>query len=341
MGEGTSGPVTNIDRAPSARGISEKIWVKINGIEQGMFIRSRDSMNPVLLFLHGGPGMPEFFLTKRYTTGLEELFTVVWWEQRGTGLSYSKDIPPETMTVEQFILDTLAMTNHLRDRFGQDKIYLMAHSGGSFYGIQAVARAPELFHAYIGVAQMSYQLRSEMQAYSYMLDRYRENGNRRMVRRLEKAAPSMTVPLPPSYDSIRDKAMHRLGIGTTRDMRSVVTGVFIPSWLSGEYTLREKMDIWRGKFFSMRLLRDTIFATDLTGIVKELEIPIYFFSGKHDHTVSYTEARSYFEGLKAPLKGFYTFELSAHSPMFEEPEKMRTILREDVLASKIDLADAL
>ena len=113
--------------------------------------------------------MPDHFLTDRYPTGLEELFTVVWWEQRGTGLSYHGDIPAKTMTVNQFVSDTLAVTNYLRSRFGKAKIYLMGHSWGSFIGIQAAAQAPELFYAYIGMAQMSYQLESEKLAYEFMI----------------------------------------------------------------------------------------------------------------------------------------------------------------------------
>ena len=80
-----------------------KLDIPINGVSQGMFIEGRDEANPVLLFMHGGPGMPEFWLTRRYPTGLAEIFTVVWWEQRGAGLSFSPAIPPDTMTVEQFI----------------------------------------------------------------------------------------------------------------------------------------------------------------------------------------------------------------------------------------------
>jgi pimeloyl-ACP methyl ester carboxylesterase len=108
--------------------LSEKIHVNINGLEQGMFIQSKDITNPVLLFLHGGPGMPEYFLTQRYPTGLEDDFTVVWWDQRGSGLSYRSDIPLETMTYEQLIADTLEVTNYQRHRFGKEKIHLMAHS---------------------------------------------------------------------------------------------------------------------------------------------------------------------------------------------------------------------
>ena len=116
--------------------------------------------------------------------------------------------------------------------------------------------------------------------------------------------------------------MHGLGVGTTRDMKSVITGVFLPSWFSRVYTLREKVNLWRGKRFSSAMLRDTVFATDLTNQVTGLELPVYLFHGVHDYTVSYTEAKSYFEKLQAPLKGFYTFAQSAHSPMFEEPDKV-------------------
>jgi hypothetical protein len=84
---------------PIEGSISEKIRVNINGVEQGMFIKSKNSTNPVLLYLHGG--MPDYFLTQKYPTGLEDYFTVVWWEQRGSGLSYYADIPPETITLEQ------------------------------------------------------------------------------------------------------------------------------------------------------------------------------------------------------------------------------------------------
>jgi pimeloyl-ACP methyl ester carboxylesterase len=137
---------------PLRGGISEKIFAVINGVRQGMFIQSTDAAHPVLLCMHGG--LPEYFLTERYPTGLENDFTVAWWEQRGAGLSYSPGIPLETMTVEQFIADTLSVTDYLRSRFSKEKIYLMAHSGGTFIGLHAAARAPEMYRAYVGVAQM-------------------------------------------------------------------------------------------------------------------------------------------------------------------------------------------
>lgn len=245
MSPGKPQPFLNENGNPLTGSISEKVFMDVNGVKQGMFIKSKDESLPVLLYLHGG--MPEYFLTQKYPTGLENFFTVVWWEQRGSGISYSADIPPETMTLEQMISDTLEVTNYLRHRFGKEKIYLMGHSGGTFVGIQAAARAPELFFAYIGVAQVSNQLKSEMLAYDYMLAQFKENGNFKMVRKLEAAPVTMMDGTSDIYRSLRDVAMHSLGIGTTRDMKSVITGIFLPSLLSPEYTLKEKVAMWRGK----------------------------------------------------------------------------------------------
>ncbi len=317
--------------------ISEKIRVQVNGARQGMILRGRDRTRPVLLYLHGG--LPEYFLTESPPTGIEDLFTVCWWDQRGSGLSYSPGIPRGQPTVEQLVEDTLEVTRYLRGRFGQERIYLMGHSGGTFFGIQAAARAPELFHAYVGVAQMSRQLQSEIRAYDDMLEHYRARGDRRMVRRLE-AAPVTLDGVPTAYLRLRDQAMHGLGVGTTRDMRSVVRGVFLASLRSRQYTLGEKIGLWRGKAASgVSCMWDEILATDLADRVPEVAVPVHFLHGAFDYTCSYAEARAYFDKLHAPLKGFYTFTESAHSPILEEPQKAQTILREDVLAGTNRLAD--
>jgi len=307
-----------------------------------MFIKSKDVNNPVLLFLHGGPGMPEYWLTQWYPTGLEAYFTVVWWEQRDAGLSYSSNMPPETMTAEQFIADTHAVTQYLLKRFGREKIYLMGHSWGSYIGIQAAARYPELYYAYIGTGQISYQIQSEQLAYAYALDYYKKAGDRKMVQKLEAAPPTLTVPLPPAYMALRDPYMHGAGIGTTHSMKSVVSGIFLPSLQFREYTLAEKLNLWRGKIISRSKnfsLWDKMQVTDLSQVVTELAIPVYFLEGRYDYTCAYPLAKDYFDKLKAPVKGFYTFENSAHSPMFEEPQRMLDILLTDVLAGTASLAD--
>ena len=337
MSPGKPAPILGSDGKALAGSISEKTFLTVNGVKQGMFIKSTDANHPVLLYLHGG--MPDYFLTEKYPTGLEDIFTVVWWEMRGSGMSYTAGIPPEKMDA-QMISDTLVVTDYLRDRFHQDKIYLMGHSGGSFIGIQVAARYPDRYFAYIGQAQMVNQRKSELLAYEYMLQQFRAAGNAEMVRKLEAAPVTMENGAPAGYLQIRDEAMHSLGIGTTRDMDSVITGIFLPSWLTRDYTLAEKINLWRGKTQAgVSVLWDTMTTTDLAQQLTGFSIPIYFLSGRYDYTCSYTLARDYLEKIQAPVKGFYTFEQSAHSPMFEEPEKMQRILREDVLQGTNQLAD--
>lgn len=322
-----------------AGSISEKIHVNINGVEQGMFIMSKDSTNPVLLYLHGG--LPFYFLTRKYPAGLEDHFTVVWWEQRGSGLSYSSSIPTDSITLEQMLSDTKELTNYLRKSFKQEKIYLMGHSGGTFIGIHAAAQAPELYHAYIGVAQMSYQLESERIAYEYIIEQNKVKRNKKLLRKLESAPVTLIGGIPDSYLLLRDKAMHSLGIGTTHDMKSIIAGIFFVSLTCHDYTLIEKVNMWRGKSQSgVHPLWDTMLTTDLAKQVPELDIPVYFFHGVYDYTVSYKLAKDYFEKLKAPMKGFYTFEQSAHSPIFEEPEKSVQIIKKDILKGMNNLADS-
>ncbi len=327
-----------------AGSISEKIYVNINGVKQGMFIEGKNKNNPVILFLHGGPGMPEYFLAEKYMTALEDNFIVCYWEQRGSGLSYSKNISSNSETTEQLISDTLAVTNYLRNRFGQQKIYLMGHSWGSYLGIQVAARAPQLYKAYIGIGQVSQQRESEIQAYQFMLGQYKAIGNECMVKKLEAYPVTESDTALNAYlkSSLRDDAMHKLGIGTTHNMKSVITGIFLPVMQCRAYTLGEKINIWRGKAFlnSFTDLCNQMYSTNLTVKVPKLDMPTYFMSGTYDYTVSNTLAESYFEKIQAPIKGFYLFKDSAHSPMFEEPEKFIRIMQEDVLAGKNNLADA-
>ena len=320
--------------------VSQRLSVPINGVRNGMVIRGKDASNPVLLWVHGGPGMPDYPLTQQYPTGLEDLVTIVWWDQRGAALSYDPGIPSDTMTIEQFIDDTLAVTDFLRARFHQDRIYILGHSWGSFIALQAAARSPGSFKAYLGMAQTVHQLESEKVAHDYMLAAYKERGDTRMVRKLEAAPVTMTDGTPEAYLKMRDTAMHRLGVGTTHDMKSVITGIFLPSWRFRGYTMRERVNLWRGRAFSRSFgLWDQFIRIDLRHTVPTLQIPVYFFEGKYDYTCATSLARDCFVRLRAPVKGFYLFDNSAHSPLLEQPREAHQIFEHDVLAGTTAHAD--
>jgi pimeloyl-ACP methyl ester carboxylesterase len=311
--------------------LSERVTVEIGGIPQGMIIQSVDPANPVLLFLHGGPGMTEVFMELDYPTGLERHFTMVWWEQRGAGMSFSADIPPETMTMAQMIADTIEVADYLRDRFGQDRILLFGHSWGSYLGIQVAAAAPDRFLAYVGMAQIVHQLRSEVMAHAWLLETYRARGDTAMVRRLEAAPVGMEEGLSPEWMRLRDTAMHWAGVGHARDISSVVTGIFLPVWRVRAYTLRDKINVWRGKIWSRPFFWEDLLRDDLSARLTQFELPVYFFVGRHDRTAHPDLSRAYFDAIEAPVKGFHVFGNSAHSPLFEEPGRATEILLNDVL----------
>ena len=141
LSPGKPRPVVDGNGKPLPNSISEKVFVDINGVKQGMFIKSKDARHPVLLYLHGG--MPDYFLT-RTTPPVWRTCSPSCGGSSAARASPTAPTSSKTDTIEQLIADTLAMTDYLRERFEQDKIYLMGHSGGTFFGIQAAARSPSV-----------------------------------------------------------------------------------------------------------------------------------------------------------------------------------------------------
>lgn len=321
--------------------MNEKFFVKINGLKQGMFLQSENTENPVLLYLHGGPGSPEIAFAERLTTGLEKLFTVCWWEQRGSGISYNRKITPKEMTLEQMVSDTIEVTHYLRNRFGKEKIYIMGHSWGSLLGVITVKQQPELFHAFIGIGQIAQQVRSERLAYTYMLEEFCKLNDKKMIRQLKKFPIDTGGDISLKYlAGVRSEGMNKLGIGVMRSMPSMLGFVAIVLRCKG-YTLGEKFKFSLGSIFSLKCLCKCMIQMDLIKEVPCLQVPVYIFQGRHDYQASYVVAKDFVTALKAPIKGFYTFENSAHSPCFEEPEKMCNILRDDVLQNQVRLSDKI
>jgi pimeloyl-ACP methyl ester carboxylesterase len=320
---------------------AEKVFVEINGVKQGMIIKGYDPNLPLLLLVHGGPGLSDYFLSTIYETNIEKSFVICYWEQRGTGLSYDKNLDLNTMNKEQFISDTIAVSEYLKNRFHQEKIFIMGHSWGSYLALMAVKSNPELYHAYIAMSQVVQMIESEKEAFIYMKERYTEENNRSMIRKMNAFDPNQKEDLLKFRKSaLRDQTMHELGVGTMHKMDSVITGLFFPSLRCRDYTITERFQIWAGKVFSRNTeMLYTIDDFDARIDAIDILVPIYFFAGIHDYTTSYQLQKDYYEKINAPIKGFYTFSHSAHSPLFEEIDFALQILKTDVLNLQVSLND--
>ncbi len=328
-------PIKGIDGNAEPGSIAVIESVNINGIEQKMIIRGRDSTKPVLLYLHGGPGSPEFPFVRQFNSDIEDLFVVCYWDQRGAGMSYSKDIPPVTMTLPQFVDDAGAVTEYLINRFKKEKIYLLGHSWGTLLGSFTAFEYPEYFHAFISVGQVAQQSRAEIISYDFVLARARELNDKKAINKLEEIGP------PPYLNS--DETLKKLMIErkyVTKYGGAVKNGNFYAGAVKAlfnckEYSLTDKIKYMKGMNFSLKYLWDPVMESDLFKEIPSQNIPVYIMQGTSDYQTAFKVAKEYFDSLQAPVKRFFTFENSAHSPIFEEPEKFENILKE-ILSEKAD-----
>jgi len=316
-----------------AGSISEIVRTKIGDIEQGMIIRGRSLDNPVLLYLHGGPGTPTFVGGNAISLShLEDYFIVVYWEQRGAGMSYHSAEISRGVTVEQLVSDTVEVANYLRERFEQDTIFLMGHSWGSFLGMQTIAKHPEIFTAYLGIAQVVYGFESEVLAQTHILEASIENNDQRTFNRVSAHTLNSHEDITTSWLTLRSDSLNTLGNGVIHEQFSLFRLLIWPFFTAREYTLSDKFGFMMGNLHALNSpAQATMVRTNLMEEITKIDVPIFIFHGIHDKQVSYELSRRYFDILGAPEKHFFTFYNSAHSPAMEEPKKFIEIIVRYVL----------
>jgi pimeloyl-ACP methyl ester carboxylesterase len=305
--------------------------VNLGGKEQWILIRGKDITKPVILFLHGGPGISEMGLLRKYTPELEKHFLVVNWDQRGTGKSYAALNPNSAMTINQFVSDVCELTEMLCHRFNQKKIYVVGHSWGSVIGILAVQKNPDLYYAYIGIGQVANMLRNEQVSYEWTLEQAKKANDEGTVKKLND------IGIPPYSGDWQKKLMKQrkyLGKygGEVYGNSNGVFPLIISSLISAtEYNLLDKVNFFRGLFSSIRLLWSELITVNLQEQAPSLKVPIFFLLGKHDFEVPFMLAEKYFEKLEAPRKELIWFESSAHYPNIEENEKFNDLMINNIL----------
>lgn len=301
--------------------IAEIRFLRLGGIDQWVMIRGENVANPLLILLHGGPGFPEMRLSRTFNAPLERDFTVVYWEQRGTGKSFNRTIPKSSMTVEQFIADLDELVDALRKRFGKDKVAIYGHSWGSALGVLYAARFPDKVSVYTGAGQIGDWPPSEIICYEFTRAEAERRGNRKAIRELSAIGPpphSVRKIMVQRKWLTRFSGMVR-GMSMWRFSRIVVSGP--------ESSLLDLPNILRGTRFSTYAMWEEISAINLTKRVPALAMPVFFFIGRHDRVIAPETSVAYFDMLSAPSKKLVWFEDSAHELAFEEPSKFNETMK--------------
>ncbi len=324
--DGTSTPVIDGVDAISSLEVGE-----LGGIEQWITIRGRNSSNPVLLWLHGGPGLTEI-PHLRLQKELESSFIVVNWDQRGAGKSFAEGLSCSDLSIDGFVEDARELALYLIDRFGKKKIYLLGHSWGAMIGMLLVHRNPELFHAFVSVGQPVHDHRAEEVALDYV----KETAQRLGVAEAERELSGLSYP----YKNREARLVQRKWLmqfgGMIWKKRHLLDCVFDPRgcYTVPEYTEKDWEGRARGLYSSYRCLETEIEEFDLFELVRSVKIPVFFFLGAHDYQVPFPVSVEYFEYLDAPSKEIVWFRESAHFPHMEETEKFHSLVIEKLLKGR-------
>lgn len=324
----STAPILAADGEPLAGSIAELTHVEVDGRDLGLMIRGTSTDNPVLLFLAGGPGGTELGAMRRHLEALEEHVTVVTWDQRGAGRSYAALDPTHDYTIDSAVADTIAVTEHLRDRFGQDRILLLGQSYGTFLGVLAVQQRPDLYRAYIGDGQMVDAGATDRITYADTLDWARERGDDRLVETLLANGP------PPYEDLLayepalsNEPAVYAYD----RSANAEGAGGFSESLLVPEYSLVDLFHTFGGFLDTFGVLYPQLQAVDLRETATELDVPVYVLQGANEIDGRRQLLAQWYPQLEAPSKRLVEFETAGHRPLFERPDRFVTFIAETVL----------
>lgn len=295
--------------------ISALEQVEINGSSHEIMIRGNDKDNPVIIFVHGGPGCPEIPYADKYQDLLETNFTVVNYDQRASGKSYHFLEDYSNLSSDLLVEDLLAMTDYISERLGKEKVILIGHSYGTYIAMQAAYKAPEKYEAYIGIGQMSDTTESEIDSLNYSINQAQNVGNTDDVLYLQGLTEKIK-----NGDTFTPRN-YVMKYGGASRLIDNPDGDNIGILFSSEYNLLDVIRYNYGLSYSQKTLLKEVLKNPLPTIVTKLKLPCYFIMGKYDYMTSANAAKKYFDMIEANKKEFITFEQSAHYPQFEEKEK--------------------
>ncbi|HEX2812925.1 MAG TPA: alpha/beta hydrolase [Sphingopyxis sp.] len=323
--------VADIGKIVTPNGVQETFEAPLGGARQIVNVRGADRDNPILVFVHGGPGAVEMPFAWAFQRPWEDVFTVVQYDQRGAGRSYPLNDPATlapTMTPDRYRDDAIELIELLKKRYGKRKVVLMGHSWGSIVGLSVAVKRPDLLYAYVGVGQGIDFRAGEKAGMAWTRAKALAAGDSAAVQAIDALAPypqgEFTIA---KADGWRKYA---IPYGSLIYNKPDLRYYFQTPRLSPEYGPAD-IEAWgKGSEFSVTTLWPRLADVSFTNVTT-MEVPIVFLLGRHDYTVPSPVAAEWFGKVKAPSKTLVWLEHSAHMPMVEEPGLFFAALLRDVL----------
>ena len=298
--------------------IEESMFVKIGGIDQWVQIRGENRDNPVLLILHGGPGSSyvPFTLTIR---SWERYFTVVQWDQRGSGKTYGRNdmTGGGDMTIDRMAQDGIEVAEFVRKRLHKKRVILLGHSWGTILGVPMVQRRADLFYAYVGTGQIVDMVRNEAVSYDMVLKRVRATADEKAIKKLEGIGP------PPYRDLSRWFVKQKLIAETAP---AIADGIFLEdnfytaALFAANYSLKDSYDFFAATYYSGTTLMKELMSYDAGRLGGKFETPMFLFQGESDVNTPTKLVEEYFATIEAPKKELVLLRGCGHMAIFSKPD---------------------
>ncbi len=304
-------------RIEKGRGIVEERFVSIGGIDQWISIRGEDQSNPVLLVIHGGPGSCYSIFTPQLQTW-EKHFTVVQWDQRGAGKTFGRmgSRSRSAISLKQLASDGIDVAEYLCARLRKEKLFLLASSMGSTFGMQIARSRPDMFHAYIGTDQNVGMIRGRDETHRQLLHRLRTHGLTKGVRAIERIGADPTLWTPDDFTAVAQWTMKSDPPGFHRTIKLLKDAV----WYAPGWNLRDVRAFVAGMRFSLERLLPEIVRYDAWAHGTQFALPIFIFQGENDVLTTPAIARAFFEDIVAPIKQMELIPGAGHFAAFLQPE---------------------
>jgi pimeloyl-ACP methyl ester carboxylesterase len=292
--------------------------VNLNGLQQKILITSKDLKNPILLWLHGGPGTSEMFINHHCMDTLVNFFTIVHWDQRGTALSFNDNLKITDVSFDKIFGDAIKLTETLINTYHQEKIFLLGHSFGSVLGIHLIEKYPQYYYAYVGMGQVVDDNKSREITYQWFLKKLREDNDTAELLKITK-----------NHNISRDLTNRYKGLFyKDKTLTDIIKGspYFYDGYLD---TYSKSMNFVRNAVAS----NHSFIEKNILESILQVQVPVYFFEGRYDRVAASAPELviEYNKKLKAPKKEIVWFEQSAHHPDIDEPEKFQEALIDKVL----------